>query len=201
MKRKIILASGSENKKKLIQSIGFNFQFEKSAYKEDMNEKLPAHRLAQKLALGKAQNVAQKHKNAIIIGADTFGIIDNQFLGQAKDPEKAYKILKLLSGKEHKIITGIAIIDTKLNKTITDYDISRVWFKKLTEKEIDVYINTKEPLFKASAYAIQGLGSVFIEKIKGDYMSIIGLPIQKIYSHLLQFDVNILEKSYQSNHS
>jgi len=201
MKRKIIIASGSENKKRLIESIGLNFQFEKSEYEEDMTEKISAHKLVQKLALGKAQDVSKKYKNAIVIGADTFGIIDNQFIGQARTPEEARKILRLLNGKKHKIITGIAIIDTKENITITDYNISKIWFKKLTEKEIEIYIKTKEPLFKASAYAIQGLGSVFIEKIDGDHMSIIGLPIQKIYSHLLTFGVNLLEKPYHNNHS
>ena len=201
MKRKIILASGSESRKKLIESIGFNFLIEKSEYEEDMSEKLPAFKLAKKLALGKAQAVAKKHKNAIIIGVDTFGIIDNKFIGQAKSPEEARNILKLLSGRKHKIITGIAIIDTQKNKIISDYDISQVWIKKLSTKEIDSYIKTKEPLFKASAYAIQKLGSVFIEKINGNHMGIIGLPIQKIYKHLLKLDVNILEKPYHNDHS
>ena len=201
MKRKIIIASGSENKKRLIESIGFNFQFEKSEYEEDMTEKISAHKLVQKLALGKAQDVAKRYKNAIVIGADTFGIIDNKFIGQARTQEEARKILRLLSDRKHKIITGLAIIDTKMNQTILDYNVSKVWFKKLTEKEIEIYVKTKEPLFKASAYAIQGLSSVFIEKIDGDYMSIIGLPIQKIYSHLLTLGINLLEKPYYSNHT
>lgn len=199
--RKIILASGSENKKKLIESIGLNFLIEKSEYEEDMSEKLPAIKLAKKLALGKAQNVAKRHKNAIIIGADTFGIINNKFIGQAKTPKEAKKILKLLSGRKHKIITGIAIIDTQKNRIICDHDISQVWIKKLSTKEIDSYIKTKEPMFRASAYAIQKLGSVFIEKIDGNHMGIIGLPIGKIHKHLLKLNVNILEKPYHNDHS
>ena len=126
MKRKIIIASGSENKKRLIESIGFNFQFEKSEYEEDMTEKISAHKLVQKLALGKAQDVAKRYKNAIVIGADTFGIIDNKFIGQARTPEEARKILRLLSDRKHKIITGLAIIDTKMNQTILDYNVSKV---------------------------------------------------------------------------
>jgi len=196
MKRKIIIASGSESRKTLIESIGFNFIFEKSEYEEDMSERLPAIKLVQKLALGKAQNVAQKHKDAIIIGADTFGVINNKFIGQARSPEEAKKILKRLSGKKHKVITGIAIIDTQKNKVITDYDISEIWFRNVSDKEIDSYVKTKEPLFKASAYAIQKLGSVFIEKINGNQMSIVGLPMQKIYTHLLKLDVNLLESKY-----
>ena len=201
MKRKIIIASGSESRKKLIESIGFNFLFEKSKYEEDMSEKLPAHKLAQKLALRKAQDVARKHRNAIIIGADTFGIIDNKFIAQSKTPAEAKKVLRLISGRKHKLVTGVAFIDTQKNKTITDYDISEVWIKELTNKEIDNYVETKEPLFKAPAYTIEKLGSVFIEKINGSHTSIIGLPVPKIYSHLLTLGVNILEKPYYNNRS
>ncbi|MGP8321201.1 MAG: Maf family protein [Methanosarcinaceae archaeon] len=199
MKRKIILASGSESRKELLKSIGFNFLIEKSNYKEDMTEKLPAYKLVQKLALGKAQDVAQKHRNAIIIGADSFGVINGNFIGKAKTPKEAEKILKSISGKKHKLITGIAIIDTKTNKIISDYDISEVWIKKLTNQEIKNYIASEEPLFKAPAYTIAKLGSVFIEKINGNHTNIIGLPIQKIYKHLLEFNVNLLEKQYYNN--
>ncbi len=201
MKRKIILASGSESRKRLIKTIGFNFEIEKSNYEEDMSEKLPAYKLAKKLAFGKAQAVAQKHKNAIIIGADSFGILNGKFIGQAKTSKDAKNVLKLISGKKHKLITGIAIIDTKKNKIILDYDKSEVWIKKLSEKEINDYIKTKEPLFKAPAYTIEKLGSVFIEKISGSHTSIIGLPINKIYKHLLTLGVNLFEKPYHNNNS
>ncbi|MDF1498131.1 MAG: Maf family protein [Patescibacteria group bacterium] len=201
MKRKIILASGSKSRKKLIKSLGFNFETEKSNYNEDMREKLPMHKLAQKIALGKAQAVAQKHKNAIIIGADTFGIIDRKLIGQAKTPIEAKKALKLISGRKHKLITGIAIVDTQNNKIISDYDISEVWIKRLSQKEIDCYVKTGEPLFKAPAYTIEGLGSVFVEKIRGNDTAIIGLPMNKIYNHLIKLGVNILEKPYYNNHS
>ena len=199
MKRKIIIASGSESRKRLVKSLGFNFETEKSNYDEDMSEKLPAHKLAQKLALGKAQDVAQKHPNAIIIGADTFGIIDKKLIGQAKTSTEAKKVLKLINGRKHKLITGIAIIDTKNNKIISDYDISEVWIKKLSKKEIDSYIKTGEPLFKAPAYTIEKLGSVFIEKINGSDTAIVGLPMNKIYKHLLRLKINLLEKPYFNN--
>ncbi len=199
MQRKIILASGSESRKKLVQSLGFNFQIEKSEYEEDMAEKLSANKLAQHLALGKAQDVAQRHNNAIIIGLDTFGIIDKELIGQARTSEEAKKVLKLISGRKHELITGLAIIDTKNNKIISDYDISEVWIKKLSDKEIDSYIKTKEPLFKAPAYTIEKLGSVFIERINGSHTSIIGLPMQKVYIHLLNLGVNILESKYRIN--
>lgn len=193
MKRKIILASKSEQRKELLKIIGLDFEIKKSNYIEDMTEKLPAYKLAQKLALGKANDVAKKHKNAIIIGADSFVILGKEFLGKPHTPQKAKETLRKISGKKHKLITGIAIIDTKKNKVITDYEITEVWIKKLSNKEIEEYIRTDEPLDKAGGYAIQKLGCLFIEKINGGYTNIVGLPINKIYEHLLKLDINILK--------
>ncbi|MCK4525174.1 MAG: septum formation inhibitor Maf [Candidatus Andersenbacteria bacterium] len=192
MKRKIILASGSPQRKKLLETIGLDFEIEKSNYKEDISEKIPAYKLAQKLALGKAQDVAQKHKNAIIIGADSFVVLGKEFLGKPHTPQKAKEILKKISGKKHQLITGIAIIDTKRNKIFTDYEITEVWLKKLNAKEINSYVKTKEPLDKAGGYAIQGIGSILIEKINGNYTNVVGLPINKVYKYLLKLGVNIL---------
>lgn len=192
MKRKIILASGSPQRKKLLETIGLDFEIEKSNYKEDISEKIPAYKLAQKLALGKVQDVAQKHKNAIIIGADSFVVLGKEFLGKPHTPQKAKEILKKISGKKHQLITGIAIIDTKRNKIFTDYEITEVWLKKLNAKEINSYVKTKEPLDKAGGYAIQGIGSILIEKINGNYTNVVGLPINKVYKYLLKLGVNIL---------
>ena len=192
MQRKIILASKSKQRKKLLEIIGLDFEMEKSGYIEDMTEKLPAYKLAQKLALGKAQDVAKKHKNAIVIGADSFVILGKEFLGKPRTPRKARETLKKISGKKHQIITGIAIIDTKKNKTITDYEITEVWMKKLSNKEIEKYVKTGEPLDKAGGYAIQKFGCLFIKKINGGYTNAIGLPINKIYEYLLKLKVDIL---------
>ena len=192
MQRKIILASGSKQRKKLLEIIGLDFKIEESNYIEDMTEKIPAHKLVQKLALGKAQDVARKYKNAIVIGADTFIVLEKEFLGKPHTPQKAKEMLKKISGKKHQLITGIAIIDTKKNKTFTDYEITEVWFKKMSDKEITKYIKTGEPLDKAGGYAIQKLGCLFVEKIKGNYTNAVGLPMNKIYEHLLKLDVDIL---------
>ena len=192
MKRKIILASGSPQRKKLLETIGLDFEIEKSNYKEDISEKIPAYKLAQKLALGKVQDVAQKHKNAIIIGADSFVVLGKEFLDKPRTPQKAKEMLKKISGKKHQLITGIAIIDTKRNKIFTDYEITGVWLKKLNAKEINSYVKTKEPLDKAGGYAIQGIGSILIEKINGNYTNVVGLPINKVYKYLLKLGVNIL---------
>ncbi|MCK5413485.1 MAG: septum formation protein Maf [Candidatus Pacebacteria bacterium] len=196
MKRKIIIASGSESRKKLVKSIGFNFLFEKSEYKKDMTEKLSARKLAQKLALGKAQDVAQKHPNAIIIGIDSFVILDDEFLGKPHTPQEARVMLKKMSGKKHESIAGIAIIDTKNEKVVTDYETTGVWINKLTDKEIEDYVRTGEPLNKAGSYAIQKLGCILIDKIDGNYTNVLGLPVNKLYKHLIKLGVNILEEPY-----
>jgi len=193
MRRKIILASKSEQRKKLLEIIGLDFEIEESNYAKDMTEKMPAHKLAQKLALGKARDVAKKHKDAIIIGADTFIVLGKEFLGKPRAPQKAKEMLKKISGKKHKLITGIAIIDTKKNRVFTDYEITEIWFKKLNKKEIEEYIKTGEPLDKAGGYAIQKLGCLFIKKINGNYTNAVGLPINKIYEYLLKLDVDILK--------
>lgn len=172
--------------------LGIDFEIQKSSYEEDMTENLPAHELAQKLALGKAMDVAKSHKDAIIIGADSFGILGGQFLGKPRTSTEAKDMLQKLSGKTHEFITGIAIIDTKNNKTITDYEVTRVYFNNISDEEIEFYIKTKEPLDKAGSYSIQGLGSFFIEKIDGNYSNAVGLPVNKIYRHLLKLNVNIL---------
>jgi len=190
--RKIILASKSKQRKKLLETIGLDFKIERSDYVEDMTEKLPAYKLAQKLALGKAQNVAKKHKNAIIIGADTFVVLGKDFLGKPRTPQKAREALRKISGRKHKLITGIAIIDTKKNKTFTDYEITEVWIKKMSNKEIEKYIKTGEPLDKAGGYAIQKLGCLFIEKINGGYTNVVGLPMNRVYEYLLKLEVDIL---------
>ena len=176
-----------------MEIIGLGFEIEKSNYAEDMTEKIPAHKLAQKLALGKAQDVAKKHKDAIIIGADSFVILEKEFLGKPHTSQKARKTLKKISGKKHQLITGIAIIDTRKNKVFTDYEITEVWMKKLTGKEIEEYIKTGEPLDKAGGYAIQKLGCLFIEKINGGYTNVVGLPINKIYEYLLKLNVDVLK--------
>ncbi|MEA1936492.1 MAG: nucleoside triphosphate pyrophosphatase [Patescibacteria group bacterium] len=191
--RKIILASKSKQREKLLKIIGLDFEIEKSDYLEDMTEKIPAYKLARKLAFGKAQDIAQKHKDAIVIGADTFLILGKELLGKPHTPQKAKKMLRKISGKKHKIITGVAIIDTKKNKVFTDCEITEIWFKKLSEKEIEKYIRTSEPLDKAGSYTIQGIGAIFVKKINGNFDSAVGLPIGKIYKYLLKLGVDVLE--------
>ncbi|MBI3593243.1 MAG: septum formation protein Maf, partial [Nitrospirae bacterium] len=161
-------------------------------YEEDMSHDMSPHELAKFLSSEKAKAVSKKYKNAIIIAADTFIVFRGKLLGKPHTEEEAGRMLKTLNGKSHSVITGFTILDTGNNKKISRSVETKVYFKKLTIKEIDAYVKTKEPLDKAGAYAIQGLGSVIVKKIEGDYFNVIGLPVSVLMESLKKFGVHIL---------
>jgi len=190
--KKIILASTSPRRKAILKQLGLHFDVVASNYKEKINYNIEPHKLAQKLSQRKAKSVADKHQNAIIIAADTLVVANKEIIGKPKDVNDAKRILKLLSGKKHRIITGFTIINRQSRKTITKSVETIVYFKKLTEKEIDDYIETGEPLDKGGAYGIQEKGALFVEKIEGDYFNIVGLPVYELAKELKKFGVKIL---------
>ena len=191
--KEIILASASPRRKELLELIGLQFKVAPGDYKENMNLKLSPHELARALSLEKAKSVAGKYNNALIIAADTFVVIRGQLLGKPHTEEEAKKMLVLLDGATHSVITGFTILDTDTGKKVSGSVETKVTFKKLTEKEIDAYIKTKEPLDKAGAYAIQGLGSVLVKRIEGDYFNVIGLPLCPLVECLEKFGIRVLE--------
>ncbi|MBU3934863.1 septum formation inhibitor Maf [Patescibacteria group bacterium] len=190
--KQIILASQSPRRKQLLEQIGLEFEIDPSNYEEDMTLKMEPKKLAEFLSLGKAKDVAERHKDTIIISADTIVAVDNEVFGKPKTPERAKYMLEKLSGRAHSVITGFTIIDTETNKQISKSIETKVYFKDLSEQEIDLYIATSEPLDKGGAYAIQGLAALFVEKIEGDYFNIVGLPILALTTELKNLGVNIL---------
>ena len=190
--RKIILASASPRRKELLALTGLKFEVDPGDYKEDMNLKLGPHELARFLSLEKAKSAAGKYGNAIIIAADTFVIIREQILGKPHTREEARRMLLLLEGRTHSVITGFTVLDTDTGKKLSRSVETKITFKKLTGLEIDAYIKTKEPLDKAGAYAIQGLGSVLVKRIDGDYFNVIGLPLCALSESLKDFGIQIL---------
>jgi septum formation protein len=190
--RKIILASASPRRKELLEKIGLKFEVEPSNYAEDMHSKLNPDELARAISLGKARAVASKHKNAIVIAADTFIVFRGKIMGKPNTEAKARKMLMTLKGKSHSVITGFTIMDTEENKVLTKSVETVIHIKKLTPKEIDAYVKSKEPLDKAGAYAIQGLGSVIVERIEGDYFNVMGLPLSALAESLKEFGIHIL---------
>lgn len=189
--RKIILASTSPRRKELLAKTGLKFLAVPSDYEEDMTLKLPPKELAKVLSMGKAEAVARKYNDAIVIGADTFIFYKGQILGKPHTARRARAMLKQLNGKTHSVITGFSIIDTKTQKCVSRAIECRVSFRKMSDREIDVYIKTGEPLERAGAYAIQERGSVFIRKTEGDFFTIMGLPVYELVRELKKFGIKI----------
>lgn len=189
--RKIVLASSSPRRKDLLNLIGLDFQTDKCECAEKLDTKLRPLALARRISREKALSVAYKHKNSIIISADTFIEFKGKILGKPHTAPAAGKMLRLLSGNTHKVITGFTVLDTANNKMVSKSVATLVSFRKLDPKQIKAYIKSEEPLDKAGAYAIQGLGALLIEKISGDYYNVIGLPIGKLAEILQKFGVDV----------
>jgi septum formation protein len=189
MSKKLILASTSPRRKELLSSTGLEYEAIASEYEEDMTLPMEPADLAKYLSRGKAEAVAAIHKNAVIIGADTFVVYHGGILGKPHTPERAKEMLRELSGTVHSVITGFTVIDSDTSSSVSEAIEAKIYFKNLTEKEIDDYIATGETLDKAGAYAIQGLGKSLVEKTEGDYNTIVGLPLDRLLEVLKDFGV------------
>ena len=193
MKRKIILASTSPRRHGLAQQMGLEFEIMSSNYEEDMSMDMGPDKLAMTLAYGKAKDVADRLKTGVILGVDTFIVFEGKKLGKTKTEAEARKLLRSYSGKELQVYSGVALIDCETKQEIQDNEVSHIKFKEVSDEEIESYIKTGEPLNFAGSIVIQGLGSVFIEEIRGCYANIVGFPINNIYKNLKKLGVNIFE--------
>jgi septum formation protein len=191
--RTIILASASPRRKEILEKTGLHFAVDESSYEEKTDLSLKPHELAGFFSRGKARDVARRHRNALIIAADTIVVLRARLFGKPRSKEEAGKILKALSGKSHSVITGFTIIDTKEKKELTKTVETKVFFKKLSVDEIEAYMRSGEPFDKAGAYGIQGLGAVIVEKIEGDFYNVMGLPLNALSESLKKFGINILQ--------
>jgi len=190
--KKIILASSSPRRKELLELTGLRFRTDAVDYQERMDSDLEPHRLARFLSREKAKTAARRYDDAIIIAADTFIVFKGRVLGKPRTRTEALKMLELLNGKAHSVITGFTIIDASNRRTLSRTVETKVWFKTLTRDEIASYVRTGEPLDKAGAYGIQGLGSVIVKKIEGDCFNVVGLPLSALMDSLKRFGVYIL---------
>ncbi|MDQ3063932.1 MAG: Maf family protein [Acidobacteriota bacterium] len=183
---KLILASASPRRAEILTAVGW--EFEKHAAEIDETE-LPNEKPAdyvQRLAGEKAAVIAEKYKNRLVLGADTIVVIKNKIIGKPKDLADARKMLQMLSGKWHEVLTGVAII--KDDEISIGLQRTQVKFAELTEAEIEFLIERGEPLDKAGAYAVQAQAALFIEQIKGDYWNVVGLPISLVYELVKQMN-------------
>ena len=191
-KKKIVLASSSPRRRELLEMIGLKFMVEPSNSEEYIQPGVEPHELAKSLSRDKVSLVAQNHREALVIAADTFILLEGTIIGKPITVTEARGILERINGRQHSVITGFTILDTVSNKAISESVETKVYIRELTSKEIDDYVKTGEPLDKAGAYAIQGLGSVIVERIEGDYFNVIGLPLSTLAESLKEFGVYIL---------
>ena len=190
--RTIILASGSSRRREILEKTGLKFKVDKSNYKEKLDPGLKPHDLARFLSSEKARHVAHRYRNALVIAADTIVVLKGRFFGKPRNKEQAKEMLNILSGKAHSVITGFTIIDTATKKELTTSVESKVFFKRLSVNEIEAYIRSGEPLDKAGAYAVQGLGAVLIKRIEGDFFNVMGLPLHALTRSLKKFGIKVL---------
>ena len=190
---RIILASGSAQRKKLLKQIGLTFTVEPSGADELTKVTTTPATLVKQNAIIKASDIAAKHKSGIIIGADTVVYIGNkEIIGKPKSLSDARRILRILFSKPQWIYTGVVIIDAATGKRVLDYEKTRVFMEHLTDKEIQNYHKKVNPFDKAGGFDIEGRGSIFIRRIEGCYTNVIGLPIAKVVKMLKQFGVEVL---------
>lgn len=191
----MILASASPRRKEILENFGFSF---KTIVKniDEISDKTRAEEKILEIAEKKARAAAIDFPDENVIGADTVVVVDGKILGKPKDEKEAFSMLKSLSGRSHEVITAFSFININKNISYSDYEITKVYFKNLTDDEINWYINTKEPMDKAGAYGIQGKGAFFVEKIEGDFFSVMGFPLGKFVRFLNKtgFNLNDLEK-------
>ena len=189
----IILASTSPRRSKILKEKGFKFDvYPVKVNEEEITQNYPPESAVKKIATTKTLIAAEKIKNGIIIGADTIVVYNNKILGKPRDKSEAIDMLRLLSGKIHEVITAISVIEIKDGEKYREYVEcvkTKVKMKKLSEEEIRAYVATGEPMDKAGAYAIQGLGGIFIEWINGCYYNVMGLPIAKLYEMLKKINI------------
>jgi septum formation protein len=178
----LILASASPRRKELLRSAGIAFMADPADIDETPLTGEPAKDCAERLAREKARAVHRRHGEDFVLGADTIVVVGNVILGKPCDADDARRMLRMLSGREHFVITGVCLVGPAYEATSSE--TTRVTMSEISDDEIRFYVATGEPMDKAGAYAIQGIASRWIPRIEGDYSNVVGLPVARVYSML-----------------
>ena len=186
----MILASNSQRRQEILKDAGFNFRVVTSNIEEISDKENVIERILD-IAEKKLEQIAKNNVNEFILAADTVVELDKNIFGKPKDREEAFKFLKLLSGKIHRVITAYVFKNISKNILIREVVISEVKFFDLDDETINWYLDTGEPFDKAGAYGIQGYGRVLVERINGDYYSIMGFPISNFLKNLRKIGYKI----------
>ena len=181
----LVLASASPRRVALLRQVGAQFTVVDPGPDRDWPGAAAPRHGVRALALDKARRVAASRKNAVVIGADTVVVVRGERLGKPADPEAAAAMLRQLQGRTHEVWTGIAVIRGSEQRTAAE--CTRVQFSRLADDQIRAYVASGEPLDKAGAYGIQGLGAVFVKRIDGDYFNVVGLPLHRLRMVLAEF--------------
>ncbi|MCD6153216.1 MAG: septum formation inhibitor Maf [Syntrophobacterales bacterium] len=176
----IILASASPRRQELLKGIGIKFDVIPSGVNEDALDGETPRGHVLRLSKDKSFAVSQNNPDAWVLGADTAVIIDGEVLGKPGTQKEARIMLKKLSGREHRVITGFTIVNKSTDVIISDAVESSVLFKKILEDEMNWYVKTEEPYDKAGGYAVQGMAAFFVREIHGSYTNVIGLPLMEV---------------------
>jgi septum formation protein len=194
MEQRLLLASGSPRRKELLQNMNLSFEVIVSDIEETIDETFSPEELVQSLSYQKASSIAQNHPEAFVIGADTVVLLGNQVLGKPTNKENALQMLLKLSGREHYVLTGVTIIKDK--QMVSFYEKTLIEFWSLTHDEIWNYIQSGEPMDKAGAYGIQGLGAYLVKRMNGDYYTVVGLPVARLMRELQKLGYKIDQKQH-----
>lgn len=182
----LILASNSPRRKKLLEDAGISFKVVSRDTDETVNEKMKPEDYVIHLATKKAKEVFDENPSDVVIAADTVVVYNGDILGKPILEDKAFEMLKAISGERHEVYTGVCIMSKE--KITTFCSVSEVWMKEYSEIQIWEYIKTGEPLDKAGAYAIQGLGEQLVDHFSGDFFTIVGLPLKQLLLELKSFE-------------
>ncbi len=177
----LVLASSSPRRAEILRAVGWPFEVAAANIDETARGGEEVSEYVERLACEKAEAVAEGRASGLVVGADTVVAVGGQVLGKPADAEDARRMLRLLGGRWHDVLTGVALVRAETREVLVAHELTRVRFAPLTEAEIDWYVATGEPADKAGAYAVQGRAALFIEEIEGDYWNVVGLPVRLVY--------------------
>lgn len=189
--KKVILASGSPRRKEFLEQIGAAFEVYPAKGEEVVRSAVPSE-VVKELSLQKAEEVAKAYDGDVVIGADTVVAVEGQILGKPVNREDAMRMLRLLQGREHQVITGVSVLLRESEKNICFAEKTNVHVYPMTEEQMEHYVDSGESMDKAGAYGIQGRFAAYVQGIEGDYNNVVGLPTGRLYQELLAEGVDLL---------
>ncbi|MBU4534051.1 MAG: Maf family protein [Eubacteriales bacterium] len=190
MHYQLVLASASPRRRELLSNIGLDFIVIPGNIDEPLLDGMSPSEQVEALALAKARFVAGPFSDGVVLGADTIVVLDGRMLGKPANASEAITMLQFLQGREHVVYTGVALVDVSTGRDATLSESTRVHFAPLDRPTIEWYVSTGEPMDKAGAYGVQGLGSMFIEGINGCYFNVVGLPLRRVALMLKEFGID-----------